>query len=112
METLETSQCFVSGQRFVAGLYRMTLVHGPGPRLRNAATCLNSGLPVNPAAEPRGNLNSTIVLASDGYRAYIAIVALQFESGPFFVSLQASNPVPYPIAAVRPVTRCCVTERR
>jgi hypothetical protein len=32
-------------------------------------------------------------------------VALLFESGPFFVSLQASNPVPYIIAEVRPVTR-------
>jgi hypothetical protein len=37
-------------------------------------------------------------------------VALLFESGPFFVSLQASNPVPYPIAAVSPDTHVRVAE--
>ena len=31
------------------------------------------------------------------------MVALLFESGPYFVSLQASSPVPHPIIEVRPV---------
>jgi hypothetical protein len=53
-----------------------------------------------------------IDLASGEVAAYISFVALLFESGPFFVSLQASNPVPYPIAAVRPVMRVRVAERR
>jgi hypothetical protein len=55
---------------------------------------------------------TAIDLASGEIAAYITLVALLFESGPFFVSLQASNPVPYPIAAVRPVMRVCVAERR
>jgi hypothetical protein len=39
-------------------------------------------------------------------------VVLLFEFGPFFVSLQASNPVPLPIAEVRPITRRRVMELR
>jgi hypothetical protein len=53
-----------------------------------------------------------IDLASGESAAYMHLVALLFESGPFFVSLQASNPVPYPIAEVRPVMRVRVAERR
>jgi hypothetical protein len=51
-----------------------------------------------------------IALATGGCAPYIPFVALLFESGPYFVSLQASNPVPYPIAAVRPVPRFRVAE--
>ena len=60
----------------------------------------------------RANFESAIVLASQLGRPYMRGVALLFESGPYFVSLQASNPVPYPIAAVRLATRRRVVEIR
>ena len=76
----------------------------------------SGGAVVNPlvrsSASGARRRRPTIALATAGCAPYILPVALLFESGPYFVSLQASNPVPYPIAAVRPVTRCCVTEGR
>jgi hypothetical protein len=82
--------------------------------------CTTPGAPGAPHQEPqvhraRSPGSSTahaIALASGQTAPYMTFVALLFESGPYFVSLQASNPVPYPIAAVRPITRVRAVELR
>ena len=69
----------------------------------------DTGNSVNRVAVPhparrRPILRPSIGLASRLGQPYMGLVALLFESGPYFVSLQASNPVPYPIAEVRLAT--------
>jgi len=60
----------------------------------------------------RTSENPAIELASSKCRPYMSAVALLFVSGPFFVSLQASNPVPFPIAEVRPTMHVRMAESR
>jgi hypothetical protein len=70
------------------------------------------GTPARRTRSPGSSTARAIALASGQTAPYMTFVALLFESGPYFVSLQASNPVPYPIAAVRPITRVRAVELR